>query len=107
MKSLSLTVLGLLARMNCTRGSQLGGPWYNSGCCNLLLASGAYNWGLEELFLLMVVLPLLFAFAFTQNDSDLEKTNVESSGPQPPYRCKIITTSKKKYVCSWQYGCVR
>jgi hypothetical protein len=61
----------------------------------LSLASGAYNWGLEELFLLMVVLPLLFAFAFSQNDYDLKKTNVESSGPQPPYRCKIITTSKK------------
>jgi hypothetical protein len=43
----------------------------------------------------MVVLPLLFAFAFTQNDYNLEKTNMESSGPQPPYRCKIITTSKK------------
>jgi hypothetical protein len=62
----------------------------------LSLALGAYNWGLEELFLLMVVLPLLFAFAFTQNYYDLEKTNVESSGPQPPYRCQIITTSKKK-----------
>ncbi len=61
----------------------------------LLLASGAYNWGLEKLFLLMVVLLLLFAFAFTQNDYDLKKTNVESSGPQPLYRCKIFTTSKK------------
>ncbi len=47
----------------------------------LLLASGAYNWGLEELFLLMVVLPLLFAYAFMQNDYDLKKMNVESSGP--------------------------
>jgi hypothetical protein len=64
----------------------------------LSLASGAYNWGLEKLFLLMVVLPLLFAFAFMQNDYDLEKMNVESSGPQPPYRCKIITTSKK--ICT-------
>ncbi len=44
----------------------------------------------------MVVLPLLFAFVFTQNDYDLKKMNVESSGPQPPYRCKIVTTSKKK-----------
>ncbi len=61
----------------------------------LSLASGAYNWGLEELFLLMVVLPLLFAFAFTQNDYNLKKMKLESSGPQPPYRCKIITTSKK------------
>jgi hypothetical protein len=96
MKSLSVTVLGLLARMNCTRGSQLGGPWYDSGCCSscskffacgathsvaLSLALGAYIWGLEELFLLMVVLPLLFAYAFMQNDYDLEKMNVESSGP--------------------------
>jgi hypothetical protein len=48
----------------------------------LSLALGLYNWGLEELFLLMVVLPLLFAYAFTQNnDYDLEKMNVESSGP--------------------------
>jgi hypothetical protein len=47
----------------------------------LSLALGAYNWGLEELFLLMVVLPLLFAYAFTQNDYDLEKMNVKSSGP--------------------------
>jgi hypothetical protein len=71
----------------------------------------------------MVVLPLLFAFAFTQNDYDLEKMNVESSGPQPPYRCKIITTSKKymyapgnmvasvnlatakKNGCATSYGC--
>ncbi len=72
----------------------------------LLLALGAYNWGLEEPFLLMVVLPLFFAFALTQNDYDLKKTNVESSGPQPPYRCKIIRP-QKKYVCFWQYGCVR
>ncbi len=43
----------------------------------------------------MVVLLVLFAFAFTQNDYDLEKMNAESSGPQPPYCCKIITTSKK------------
>ncbi len=97
----------------------------------LLLASGAYDWGLEELFLLMVVLPLLFTFAFTHNDYDLKKMNVESSGPQTPYRCKIITNSKKictllaiwlrpltwlppkkwlhdlLWLRSWQYGCVR
>jgi hypothetical protein len=46
-----------------------------------MLALGAYNWGLEELFLLMVVLPLLFAYAFMKNDYDLEKMNIESSGP--------------------------